>query len=88
MSKEEFVVLHAHCETTMQVYWTQVQKTCGMLGACMPEPLSFAQRFALLQQEITERDAHTAYGEAKRVLHAAALLGYDATPAAIVPNPS
>jgi hypothetical protein len=40
-----------------------------MLGRCSQEPLTFKERFALLSQEILERNAFLMYMTAKRFLH-------------------
>ena len=76
MNKIEFAALHGRCTTVMNIYLAEAQKTCGMLGKSTPGPLSFMPRFALLRQEIREKNAHLIYLEAKRLLHGAALLGY------------
>ena len=76
VNKLEFMALHGQCVTVMNTYFTEVQKTSVMLGKCTPTPLSFGQRFALLRQEIIEKDAHLRYQDVKRPLHSAARLGF------------
>ncbi len=80
MDHAEFLALHDKCITDLQTYLTEARKTSRMLGECTPEPLSFRKRFALLCQEIVEKDAHVMYLQAKRLLHSAALLGYAVPP--------
>jgi len=62
---------------TTEAYLREVHKTSIMLRQCGPLPLTFGERFALLAQEIIERNAFLAYMEAKRTLHRAALVGYE-----------
>ncbi len=50
------------------------------LENCTTNPRPFRERFALLTQELVEKDAHQLYLGAKRILHRAALLGYDEIP--------
>lgn len=76
MSKLEFIDLHATCNTARETYFAEAKKTSAMLRNCTAEPLSFRDRFALLSQEIVEKDAGLLYLEAKRLMHSAALLGY------------
>jgi hypothetical protein len=73
----EFNALHAECIAATQTYFREAEKTSMMLGRCTREPLTFNERFALLSQEILERDAFLTYLNAKRSLHSAALLGYE-----------
>ena len=80
MNQTEFMILHATCVTAAEAYVTEARKTAAMLGNCAPAPLPFKERFALLTQEIVEKDAHVMYLQAKRLLHSAALLGYAALP--------
>jgi hypothetical protein len=49
-----------------------------MLNNCAPMPLSFSKRFAILRQEIAEKQARQLYAAAKKLLHDAARLGYEA----------
>jgi hypothetical protein len=72
----EFIELHAECITATATYFREAQKTSMMLRRSTREPLTFDERFALLSQEIVERDAFLTYLNAKRLLHSAALLGY------------
>ena len=67
----------AECAKTTETYIREVTKTSDMLGKCGPQPLTFEERFALLTQEILERNAFLAYLEAKRKLYRAALVGYE-----------
>jgi hypothetical protein len=67
----------AECARTTETYVGEVNKTSFMLGKCGPQPLTYEVRFALLAQEILERNAFLAYMEAKRILHRVALVGYD-----------
>lgn len=67
----------AECARTTETYLREVGKTSAMLAKCGPQPLTFEERFALLKQEILERNAFLSYLEAKRVLHRAALVGYE-----------
>jgi hypothetical protein len=76
VNQEEFIVLQAECITITDTYLREAQKTSIMLGTCSQEPLTFKKRFALLSQEILERDAFLMYMAAKRFLHSTALLGY------------
>ena len=72
------MALLAKCAETTETYVREATKTSVMLGKCGPQALSFEERFGLLAQEIVERNAFLAYMEAKRILHRAALVGYDA----------
>ena len=67
----------AECALAAEAYLREAGKTSMMLGKCRPQPLTFEERLALLSQEILERNAFLAYLDAKRLLHSAALLGYD-----------
>jgi hypothetical protein len=78
MDQIEFQDLLAECETATETYFREVEKTSTLLGKCTRRPLTFEERFALLRQEIQEGDAYLLYIDAKRFLHSAALLGYDA----------
>jgi hypothetical protein len=49
-----------------------------MLNNCGPTPLPFSKRFAILRQEIAEKEAQHLYAAAKQLLHDAARLGYEA----------
>jgi hypothetical protein len=62
--------------TTTKVYFREAQRTSVLLGRCTSAPLSFEERFALLSQEILEREAFLMYLDAKRFLHNAARVGY------------
>jgi hypothetical protein len=62
----------------MQSYFAEAEKTCSMLSKCSPEPLPFFKRFAILRQEIAEKDAQQLYTVAKSLLHDAARLGLEA----------
>jgi hypothetical protein len=77
MDCAEFMASLAECARTTETYVGEVNKTSFMLGKCGPQPLTFEMRFALLAQEILERNAFLAYMEAKRILHRVALLGYE-----------
>ena len=87
MSKKEFSALHSECKAVMDSYLAEMLKTWILMGNCKSEPLSFSARFALLSQEILEKDAHLTYLESKRILHRAALAGYAATPKGWRPAP-
>jgi hypothetical protein len=78
VERTEFIDLLAECATATETYVREAEKTSGMLGKCARRPLAFDDRFALLTQEILERDAFLLYLDAKRLLHRAALLGYEA----------
>lgn len=78
MERTEFIDLVAECVTATETYVREAEKTSVMLGKCARRPLTFDQRFELLTQEILERDAFRIYLDAKRFLHRAALLGYEA----------
>jgi hypothetical protein len=65
------------CPTATETYFWEMDKTSVMLRKCSQRPLTFEERFALLAQEILERDTFRIYLAAKRLLHRAALLGYD-----------
>jgi hypothetical protein len=78
MDRTEFIDLLADCETAKETYVREAEKTSTMLAKCDREPLTFDERFALLSQEIHERDAYRIYIDAKRFLHSVALLGYGA----------
>ena len=74
---KQFTELHKCSVKLMRSYFAEAEKTSGMLSSCSPEPLSFFKRFAILRQEIAEKDAHHLYLVAKRLLHDAARLGYE-----------
>ena len=76
MDRIEFVALLAECATVTETYFKEMEKTSTMLVKCTWDPLTFDERFALLTQEILERDAYLIYLESKRRLHKAALVGY------------
>ena len=76
MERTEFLVLLAECATATEAYFAEAEKTAVMLRICTQEPLTFDERYALLAQEILERDAYLTYMDAKRFLHRVALLGY------------
>jgi hypothetical protein len=78
MERTEFIDLLAECAIATETYIKEAEKTSAMLGQCALRPLSFERRFALLAQEILERDAYLVYLDAKRLLHSAALRGYGA----------
>ena len=77
MNHAEFMASLAECARTTETYVGEVNKTSFMLGKCGPRPLTFEVRFALLAQEILERNAFLAYMEAKRTLHRATLVGFE-----------
>jgi hypothetical protein len=76
MDRIDFIALLAECATVSEAYFREAAKTAIMLAKCTRQPLSFDERFALLSQEILERDSYLMYLHAKRLLHSAALLGY------------
>ena len=76
LDQTEFIALRAECETATETYFREAERTSILLSRCTQGPLSFEERFALLAQEILERDAYVLYLHAKRFLHNAALLGY------------
>jgi hypothetical protein len=76
VDQNEFIALRDECELATEIYLREAEKTSTMLARCTRGPLSFDQRFALLSQEILERDAYVLYLHAKRFLHSVALLGY------------
>lgn len=76
MNNAEFIELHADCVIAMRAYFVEAERTTALLAKCTAEPLSFAERLALLSQEITENEAQTRYVSAKGLLHGAARLGY------------
>jgi hypothetical protein len=78
VNQTEFMALQDQYMTLVEIYFAETRKTSAMLKTCNLEPLSFEERFAVLSQEIIERDAHLMYMEAKRFLHNAARLGYGA----------
>jgi hypothetical protein len=77
LDQTEFIALRAECETVTETYLREAERTSILLGRCAQGPLPFEERFALLSQEILERDAYLLYIRAKRFLHNAALLGYE-----------
>jgi hypothetical protein len=78
MDRTEFITLREECAETTEIYLREAAKTSTLLGRCTEQPLTFDERFALLCQEIHERDAYLLYINTKRLLHSAALLGYGA----------
>ncbi len=76
MTHLEFIALNDECLTAVENYFAEAEKTSEMLGKCTSSPLPFKERFALLSQEIVEKEAGLRYLEIKRLLHRAALLGY------------
>jgi len=77
VDRTEFITSLAECATVTETYFREAEKTAAMLGRCNQRPLTFDERFALLTQEILERNAYIIYLDAKRFLHRAALVGYD-----------
>jgi hypothetical protein len=77
VERTEFNDLLAECALATETYVREAEKTSMMLGKCTQRPLTFDERFALLRQEILERDAYRVYLDAKRFLHNVALLGYE-----------
>jgi hypothetical protein len=77
MNHMEFMDSLADCIAASEAYFREADKTSVMLRKCSQRPLTFEERFALLSQEILERDAFRIYLDAKRFLHRAALLGYE-----------
>jgi hypothetical protein len=82
----EFDALHSECIMVTEAYVREARKTSLMLGRCMQGPLTFRERFALLSQEILEKDACAVYLAAKRLLHSTALLGYESVPTTRLPE--
>jgi hypothetical protein len=80
VNQTQFVALQVKCIAVLENYFTEARKTSVLLQGCTLEPLAFKERFALLSQEIIEKDALLLYLEVKRLLHSAALLGYGALP--------
>ena len=78
VNQVEFTALHAECVAVTETYFREAERTSVMLARCTQEPLTFKERFALVSQEIVEKDAYLMYLGAKRILHSAALLGYGA----------
>jgi hypothetical protein len=77
MTRAEFTAVLEECSAATEAYFKEAEKTSKMLGMCNDLPLPFEERFALLSQEILERDAFLIYLDAKRFLHSAALVGYE-----------
>jgi len=77
MSGIEFIEVLAECAEATEAYVREAAKTSAMLAKCSRMPLDVEERMALLSQEILERHAFLAYMDAKRLLHSAALRGYD-----------
>ena len=77
MNRAQFTASLAEFGRTTESYIREANKTSVLLGKCGPQPLTFEERFALLAQEVLERNAFLAYMEAKRLLHRAALSGYE-----------
>ncbi len=78
MNRTEFTDRREECSSVTATYLREAEKTSAMLARCAAHPLTFDERLALLSQEILERDAFRLYIEAKRFLHNAALVGYEA----------
>ena len=76
MNQAEFNDLHSSSANALRIYVAAAEITCGMLAKCTLDPLPFADRLTIMSQEITENDAHSAYGNCKRLLHDAVRLGY------------
>ena len=79
MNQVEFQDLHANCVAVMRVYFAEAEKTTALLAECSSEPLTFAQRFSLMSQAISEHDAHLRYQGAKGFLLSVARLGYQSS---------
>ena len=77
MTRTEFAALLDDCTLITNTYLREAQKTSTMLVKCTGKPLPFDERFALLSQEILERNAFEIYIGAKRILHNVALVGYE-----------
>ena len=77
MTRTEFAALLDDCALVTETYLREAEKTSTMLVKCTGKPLPFDERFALLSQEIMERNAFQIYLGAKRILHNAALVGYE-----------
>jgi hypothetical protein len=67
----------AECAAVTETYLREAEKTSTLLVKCAEKPLAFNERFAILSQEILERNAFYSYLVAKRFLHNAALVGYE-----------
>jgi hypothetical protein len=78
VDKRQFSELHTSSVKLMQSYFAAAEKTSAMLNNCTSTPLPFLKRFAILRQEIAEKDARHLYAAAKTLLHDAARLGYEA----------
>ena len=76
MSHTEFQDLHSNCVTALGEYVAAATRTGQMLAECSAEPPTPTERLNLVSQEIVENDAHMIYLGIKRLLYAAALLGY------------
>jgi hypothetical protein len=76
MNRAEYMEMHANCVTAMRTYFAEVEKTSTMLAQCAAEPLTFRERFRVMSQGIVENNAHLAYLSTRRLLLAAARLGY------------
>ena len=78
MDQAAFSDLLEGCVLATADYLKEAQKTAVMLECCASQPLPFEERFALITQEIQERNAFGVYLDSKRFLHRAALHGYEA----------
>jgi hypothetical protein len=76
MDQIQFDELHTSYVTAFQDYVVSAEVTATMLAGCTPEPMSLLGRLKLIVQERAENNAHSAYMNLKRILHAAALTGY------------
>jgi hypothetical protein len=76
MDQIQFDELHTSYVTALQDYVASAEATATMLAGCTPEPMSLLGRLKLVVQERTENEAHCAYMDLKRILHSAALMGY------------
>ena len=76
MTRKEFENLHASGIVALRAYFSEAEKTSGMLAACTSEPMTFKERFRLMSQGIIERDAHLAYLGIRSLLLRAARFGY------------
>ena len=79
MDPQQFKEFHARCGEALQHYVREAERTCELLGQCLPEPSSVQARSEIMEQRVRENNAHGSYLEIRRELFEAARIGYDAS---------
>jgi len=79
MDPQRFKELHARCWEALRHYVREAERTCELLGQCLPEPSSVQVRSEIMDQRVRENNAHASYLKIRWQLFEAARIGYDAS---------